>query len=93
MFSEPRATTQVVFNLGSTDNTYFVDDMTVTNPSASTPPTGAEIATRIDNALKDFITKTVTQYKGKVKAWDMVNEPMADGSGASVRTATLPYAV
>jgi endo-1,4-beta-xylanase len=37
--------------------------------------------------MNDFITKTVTHYKGKVKAWDVVNEPMADGNGA-LRTSS-----
>ncbi|GAB4022899.1 hypothetical protein GCM10028808_71740 [Spirosoma migulaei] len=79
--------TQLVLDVGSTANTYYIDDITITDPSVSVPATGAEIATRVDNALNDFITKTVTHYKGKVKAWDVVNEPMIDGSGA-LRTNT-----
>ena len=48
----------------------------------ATVAAGTEIATRVDNALNDFITKTVTHYKGNVKGWDVVNEPMIDGSDA-----------
>ncbi len=74
--------TRILFDVGSTANTYFIDNVSVTDASASAPPTGAQVAARVDEALQKFITETVTHYKGKVKAWDVVNEPMADGGGA-----------
>ncbi|MFY7889979.1 MAG: endo-1,4-beta-xylanase [Spirosomataceae bacterium] len=79
--------TIVLIDIGSTANTYFVDNVVVYDASASVPPTGAALATAVDKAMNDFITKTVTHYKGKVKAWDVVNEPMADGNGA-LRTSS-----
>jgi endo-1,4-beta-xylanase len=86
-FTANGAKTMVLIDIGSTANTYFVDNVVVYDASASVPPTGAALATAVDNAMKDFITKTVTHYKGKVKAWDVVNEPMADGNGA-LRTSS-----
>lgn len=86
-FTANGAKTMVLFDIGSTANTYFVDNVQVVDASASVPPTGAALSTAVDNAMKDFITKTVTHYKGNVKAWDVVNEPMADGNGA-LRTSS-----
>jgi len=38
----------------------------------------AQIAAKLDTALGNFITSTVTRYKGQVRAWDVVNELFAD---------------
>lgn len=32
--------------------------------------------------VKDYITTTVTRYKGKVDSWDVVNEAIADGTSS-----------
>jgi len=68
---------------------YVIDNVTVTDPSSGsfTPPTAAQSAAVIDTALHKFITATVNHYKGKIKVWDVVNEPMSDGNGA-LRDAT-----
>ncbi|PWK27647.1 endo-1,4-beta-xylanase [Arcicella aurantiaca] len=81
-FTANGAKTMVLFDIGSTANTYLVDNVQVFDASAAVPPTGTALVSAVDKAMKDFITQTVTRYKGKVKAWDVVNEPMADGSGA-----------
>ncbi|MDR6562814.1 MULTISPECIES: endo-1,4-beta-xylanase [unclassified Arcicella] len=70
--------TRVLIDIGSKANTYFMDNVVVVDASASVPPTGGALVTAVDNALKDFITQTVTHYKGKVKAWDVVNEPVSE---------------
>ncbi|GAA3983323.1 endo-1,4-beta-xylanase [Mucilaginibacter dorajii] len=63
---------------------YVIDNVTVVDPSTGSyvPPTKAQAAAVIDTALKTFITATVKRYKGKIKAWDVVNEPMSDGNGS-----------
>jgi endo-1,4-beta-xylanase len=34
-----------------------------------------------EKLVKDYITATVTRYKGKVRSWDVVNEAFEDGTG------------
>lgn len=46
----------------------------------------AQAAANIDSALSRFIRNTVTRYKEKVKAWDVVNEIINDGTG-TIRTS------
>jgi endo-1,4-beta-xylanase len=36
---------------------------------------------KVDNAMKTYLTNMITRYKGKVIAWDVVNEPLSDGTG------------
>jgi endo-1,4-beta-xylanase len=66
---------------------YTIDNITITDATVAPPPNAQQIATAVDTALVRFIRNSVTRYAGKVKAWDVVNEPMSDGSGA-VRTNT-----
>lgn len=63
---------------------YVIDNITVTDPNSGTitKPSPAKVAAVIDTALHNYVSTTVIRYKGKIKAWDVVNEPMADGSGA-----------
>jgi endo-1,4-beta-xylanase len=37
---------------------------------------------RIDSAMKKYLTTTITRYKDRVHAWDVVNEPLSDGTGS-----------
>ncbi|WP_066839570.1 endo-1,4-beta-xylanase [Rufibacter ruber] len=92
-FPATDAQTRIMIDIGSTANTYFLDNFSVVDASTTAPPTGAEVAAKVDNALQTFISQTVTRYKGKVKAWDVVNEPMADGNGAlrvRANSGTIP---
>ncbi len=37
---------------------------------------------KLENSMRDFITTTVTRFKGKIASWDVVNEPLETGTGA-----------
>jgi len=39
--------------------------------------------------VEDYITTTVTRYKGKVRSWDVVNEAIDDGSGNLLRNSVF----
>ncbi len=76
---------QVRFNFG-TAGTYNIDNIVV-NPTTPVALTRAQIVTNVDNALNAYATGMATHYAGKVKAWDVVNEIMADGA-SGLRTST-----
>ena len=61
---------------------YTVDNITITDLTAGPPPNPADIAKAVDTAMSRFIRNSMMRYAGKVKMWDVVNEPMTDGSGA-----------
>ena len=67
--------------------TYTIDNITIIDLSSAPPPSAEQVATAVDTAMNRFIRNSMTRYVGKVKAWDVVNEPMSDGTGA-VRTNT-----
>lgn len=85
-FTAKDAQTRILFDMGAVANTYFIDDATVTDASSVIPPNSAPVSAAIDTALSRFIRSTVTRYAGKVKAWDVVNESMADGT-SGLRTS------
>ena len=66
---------------------YTIDNIKIIDPSTAAPLTPAQIATAVDTAMSRFIRTTVTRYAGRVKAWDVVNESISDGTG-TVRTNT-----
>ena len=68
-----------------TAGTYTVDNIKIFDATTGTPLTPIQIATGVDTAMSRFIRSTVTRYAGRIKAWDVVNEAMSDGTGA-VRT-------
>ncbi|HEY5369061.1 MAG TPA: endo-1,4-beta-xylanase [Hanamia sp.] len=78
--------TRILFDMGGVANTYFIDDVTVSDATPVAPIDGSKVAIAIDSALSRFIRATVTHYAGKVKAWDVVNESMADGA-SGLRTS------
>jgi len=81
----------LLFDMGLTANVYYIDNVTcidATAAAANSTPTA--VAARVDSVLKLWIAGPngiVTRYAGKVKAWDVVNEPMSDGTGA-LRTSS-----
>jgi len=66
---------------------YTIDNIRIIDPSTGTQLNPGQIATAVDTALSRFIRSTVTRYAGRIKAWDVVNESISDGSG-TVRTNT-----
>lgn len=60
-----------------------VVDLTPDDNTSSVPGTTEE---EVDAALRTWITGVVKHYEGKVTAWDVVNEPMADGT-SGLRTS------
>jgi len=79
--------TRVLFDMGQSANTYFIDDASF--KVVVQAPGGAQIRSRVDQALRTFITGTVNKYKGRVKAWDVVNEPVTE-SGQLRTNANSP---
>jgi endo-1,4-beta-xylanase len=67
---------------------YTIDNISIVDVSSAPPPSNAQIATAVDTALSKFIRNSVTRYAGKIKAWDVVNEPMMDGATSGLRTNT-----
>ena len=96
--------TKLVFDFGKTACTYSIDNIVLTKNTASAvkrrkataaiyiDKTDAEKAQIIGDAMTSWISSMVTHYKGQVKAWDVVNEPMnEDGTlrdGSATTTAT-----
>jgi endo-1,4-beta-xylanase len=78
-FTARDAQTRILFDMGAAANTYFIDDVTVIDASSAVAPNPTQVAAAVDTALSRFIRSTATHYAGRVKAWDVVNEVMADG--------------
>lgn len=74
---------RMVFDMGQTANTYFIDDASV--KEVVNPPSGPQIARKLDTALRTFIHGIVNRYKNKVRAWDVVNELFADNPAGTIR--------
>jgi endo-1,4-beta-xylanase len=86
-FPTNEASKKIVFDLGASPNTYYIDSVSVT--LANPPTSSANFALqqyRIDTTLKNWITASVTRFKDKVHAWDVINEPLDDTG--TVRTGT-----
>lgn len=74
-------------DLGAAANTYYIDDVTVTVVEESTGDGPSEQdKAKIKEVFENWIAASVTHYKGKVIAWDVVNESMADGN-SGLRTS------
>ncbi len=78
-FTSGEATPMLRLNFPAS-GTYTLDNITIVDMSSAPAPNSAQVAAAVDSALSRFIRSTVGRYAGKVKAWDVVNECMSDGS-------------
>ncbi|WP_347157778.1 endo-1,4-beta-xylanase [Pontibacter chitinilyticus] len=88
-FTAQDAQTQLLFDMGAKADTYYIDEVTVREVSISGPVNNPAAAAAVDKAMKDYITAAMTRYKGKIKAWDVVNEAITDNTG-QLRTNPNP---
>ena len=66
-------------DLGKTAGTYYIDNVVVGLKNSPTVELADTTKTRIiGNAMQSWISNMVGHYKDKVKAWDVVNEPMKE---------------
>ncbi|RPD51953.1 endo-1,4-beta-xylanase [Paracnuella aquatica] len=82
-FAANSAQTRILFDMGQAANTYFIDKVSVRELSQTG---NTQAAAKLDEALNKHITAMVSRYRGKVKAWDVVNELFTE-SGA-IRNTT-----
>ena len=85
-FTAAVASSTFLFDLGQVANTYYIDDVSVKEISQSS---GAQVSAKLDEALGNFVTGMVTHFKGRVKAWDVVNELFTE-SGALRNNSNTP---
>jgi len=64
---------------------YTIDNIKINEVTTGSALPAAQAAANVDSAMSRFIRNSVTRYIGKVKAWDVVNEPVNDGTG-TIRT-------
>ncbi|WP_447642722.1 MULTISPECIES: endo-1,4-beta-xylanase [Chitinophagaceae] len=93
--------TTFLFDMGQAANTYYIDDASVidvaaANEAAANSSAGA-VAERLDSVMKLWIVGTaaapgiVTHYAGKIPAWDVANEVLADnGTLRTSSNTTIP---
>jgi len=71
----------LTFDLNNENHTeYWIDDVSVTQVVKAEGGSSDEDKALLDNAMRTWITECVNHFKGDVHAWDVVNEPMADGN-------------
>ncbi|WP_205461847.1 endo-1,4-beta-xylanase [Mangrovibacterium lignilyticum] len=77
----------LIISYGSMAGTVYMDNFVLAKASGGSSEEGFVVEKSdeakkelVDAALTDWISKMVTNTKDYVKAWDVVNEPMDDGS-------------
>jgi endo-1,4-beta-xylanase len=80
-FTANEANSTVRFHFPSAGTFYF-DNVSILKPLSGENNLDP---TKIENAMKQFITTSINRYKNRIHAWDVVNEPLAPGG--AIRTA------
>ena len=94
-FTALAANTTITMDLAGnpTGSTIYIDKVLATDATqnaANSAPTA--IASRVDSVLHLWINSAVSHYAGKIKAWDVLNEPLAEDG--TIRTnSNLPSGV
>jgi endo-1,4-beta-xylanase len=78
--------TRFLFDMGQVATTYYIDDASL--KEVSTTSSSPQISAKLDEALGTFITTMVVRYKGKVKAWDVINELFTENGAIRNNTNT-----
>ena len=89
MFKAKGTENAFCFDLNSAEKaTFLIDDISVKIyiPDDSGDGPSEEDKAKIRNEMKTWIEAIVDKYKDDVSAWDVVNEPMADGN-SGLRTS------
>lgn len=60
---------------------YTIDNIKINEVTTAGALPLDQAAANIDSAMSRFIRASMMRYAGKVQAWDVVNEPMNDGTG------------
>lgn len=60
---------------------YTIDNIKINEVTTGGQLPAEQAAANVDSAMSRFIRNTVTRYAGKIKAWDVVNEAINDGTG------------
>jgi endo-1,4-beta-xylanase len=67
---------------------YTIDNIKINEVTAGAPLPAAQAAANIDTAMSRFIRNSATRYAGKVRAWDVLNEAINDGTGTIRNSGT-----
>jgi len=84
--------TRLIFSYGEFAGTVYIDDVVLKSTKASggsttvVEKTATEKTALIGTALDKWMSGMLALTKNKVKAWDVVNEPMDDGSPYDLKT-------
>jgi endo-1,4-beta-xylanase len=78
-----QAQIRISFDLGRNNNTYFIDDVSVNELIATVGPKNNYA--KVDSVLKTTIQTIAGHFKGKVRAWDVINEMFADSPAGAIR--------
>lgn len=60
------------------EGTFYLDNITIPRQASGHASVDA---VQLEAAIKSYISQTIGRYKNKITAWDVINEPLQDGTG------------